>query len=47
MTSWPLGRDVSYYSLALLTLAYFFGVHSPNCIELWEAAVLLLLYVGC
>jgi K+-dependent Na+/Ca+ exchanger-like protein len=46
LTWWPLARDCSYYCLSLLVLAIFFGVVTPNEIDAWEAAVLLLLYVG-
>ena len=44
LTWWPLLRDSSYYSLTLLVLAYFFGVNSPQEIELYEAAILFGMY---
>jgi K+-dependent Na+/Ca+ exchanger-like protein len=46
LTWWPLFRDVIYYSISLLTLAFFFGYVSPYEIEWWEAAILFGLYVG-
>lgn len=42
LTWWPLFRDVTFYSLALLILILFFR---DNLIELYEAVVLLLVYI--
>jgi len=33
LTVWPFARDVCYYCLSLLLLYIFFGVSSPNRIE--------------
>jgi len=46
LTWWPLFRDVVCYSIALMTLALFFGVVTPYVIDWWEAFILLWLYVG-
>jgi sodium/potassium/calcium exchanger 2 len=46
LTWWPLARDCSYYTFSLLMLAIFFGIHSENKIEGWEALVLFLCYIG-
>jgi K+-dependent Na+/Ca+ exchanger-like protein len=46
LTWWPLARDCTYYILCLVTLAIFFGVNTPGIIELWEAIVLFLMYIG-
>ena len=47
LTSWPLTRDCTYYIISLLVLYMFFGGDwSKNEIDLWEAIILLLLYVG-
>lgn len=42
LTWWPLFRDVTFYSLALIILIIFFR---DNRIYLYEAVVLLLLYI--
>jgi Ca2+/Na+ antiporter len=44
LTAWPLLRDSSFYSLTLCILALFFGVFSPQKIELFEAVILFALY---
>lgn len=47
LTWWPLARDCSYYILSLCMLALFFkGPWSPNEIELWEAILQFMLYIG-
>jgi K+-dependent Na+/Ca+ exchanger-like protein len=46
LTWWPLFRDSAYYSLGLIALGTFVGIVSPNEIELWEAVVLFLMYIG-
>jgi len=46
LTWWPLARDCTYYSFGLLLLALFCGFSSPGQIELWEACILLCLYLG-
>jgi K+-dependent Na+/Ca+ exchanger-like protein len=46
LTWWPLARDCTYYILCLITLAIFFGVNTPGKIELWEAIVLFMMYLG-
>eukprot|EP00966_Prymnesium_polylepis_P018514 426212-Prymnesium_polylepis.2 len=46
LTWWPLFRDCSYYSISLITLAYFFGVRSKNEIETTEALILFAMYLG-
>ena len=46
LTWWPLFRDSSYYALGLVVLAIFIGVLSPGVIELWEAIVLFVMYLG-
>jgi sodium/potassium/calcium exchanger 2 len=46
LTWWPLFRDSSYYTVGLVVLAVFSGVVSPNIIELWEAIVLFIMYIG-
>lgn len=46
LTWWPLFRDSTYYAISLLVLAVFVGVHSAEEIEIWEAAVLLSMYLG-
>lgn len=46
LTWWPLFRDSSYYAVGLITLAMFVGVSSEEVIELWEAIVLLVMYLG-
>ena len=43
LTWWPLFRDCSFYSVSLITLIVFFR---DNEIELYEAAVLFLLYIA-
>ncbi len=43
---WPLARDCFCYSISLCTLALFCGYVSPGRIEIWESAVLFLLYVS-
>lgn len=44
LTWWPFARDVIYYGFALFMLTMFFGVNSPNEIEMYEALILLMLY---
>jgi sodium/potassium/calcium exchanger 1 len=58
LTWWPLFRDSTYYTVTLLLLALFFmnpksekyectnGKDDCSQIELWEAAILLVLYLG-
>lgn len=46
LTWWPLFRDCSYYALNLIVLVIFVGVTSPDIIEVWEAVVLFLMYIG-
>jgi len=46
LTWWPFARDVIYYGFSLFTLTMFFGVNSPNVIQLHETLILLSLY-GC
>lgn len=46
LTWWPFARDVMYYGLSLFMLTMFFGVNTPNEIQLWETLVLLSMY-GC
>lgn len=46
LTWWPLFRDCTYYILCLILLSVFIGINSPEEIELWEALVLLFLYIG-
>lgn len=46
LTWWPLFRDSVYYIMGLAVLAVFVGVTSAAEIELWEACVLFLLYIG-
>ena len=41
LTAWPLIRDTSFYSLALLMLVGFF---SDDMIEWWEALILFIWY---
>lgn len=43
LTWWPLFRDCTYYTFALVMLAVFF---EDGVIQLWEAVVLLFLYGG-
>jgi len=42
LTAWPLIRDTSFYSTALLLLVYFF---SDDTILWWEALILFILYI--
>jgi Ca2+/Na+ antiporter len=44
LTWYPLIRDSSYYVIVLVILAIFFGVHSPNIIDWYEALILHLMY---
>lgn len=44
LTAWPLLRDSTCYAITLCILALFFGVFSPQKIELYEAACLFALY---
>ena len=44
LTWWPMMRDSTCYTVVLFVLAYFFGVSSPQFIELWEASILFALY---
>ena len=46
LTWWPFARDICYYIISLTMLSIFFGVSSPNRIELWEAAILFSFYLG-
>eukprot|EP00538_Stauroneis_constricta_P000013 CAMPEP_0119570372 /NCGR_PEP_ID=MMETSP1352-20130426/43579_1 /TAXON_ID=265584 /ORGANISM="Stauroneis constricta, Strain CCMP1120" /LENGTH=773 /DNA_ID=CAMNT_0007620039 /DNA_START=839 /DNA_END=3160 /DNA_ORIENTATION=+ len=46
LTWWPLFRDSSYYAVGLAVLSVFTGVVSPNEIEMWEAIVLFVMYIG-
>jgi len=46
LTWWPLARDCSCYLFSLATLAVFFKGSSPGKIEAWEAAILLVEYMG-
>lgn len=46
LTWWPLFRDSTYYAISLLVLAIFVGVHTKEQIDLWEAIVLLVMYLG-
>lgn len=46
LTWWPLFRDSTYYALGLGVLAIFVGVTSENEIEIWEAIILFILYLG-
>lgn len=45
LTWWPLFRDSLVYTIALVLLTIFVGVHTPEVIEFWEAAVLFSLYI--
>jgi len=42
LTWWPLLRDLTFYSLGLVVLILFF---IDNYVRIWEAALLVLLYV--
>ena len=46
LTWWPLARDSTYYAIGLLTLAIFVGVLTPGEVQLWEAIILFLMYLG-
>ena len=46
LTWWPLFRDSTYYAIGLVVLAIFVGVVSVGEIELWEAIVLFVMYLG-
>ena len=46
LTWWPLFRDCSYYAVGLVVLAIFVGVVSEGEIELWEAIILFVMYLG-
>lgn len=46
LTWWPLFRDSIYYVISLSILAIFFSMNSPNLIELYEAIILFILYIG-
>lgn len=46
LTWWPLFRDSAYYAVGLTVLAIFVAVSSPGRIEIWESAVLFVLYIG-
>ena len=46
LTWWPLFRDSTYYAIGLGVLAVFVGVTSKNEIEIWEAIILFVLYLG-
>jgi len=46
LTWWPLFRDSTFYAIGLCLLAVFVGVNSKGEIHLWEAIVLLGMYLG-
>ena len=46
LTWWPLFRDSIYYAIGLAVLTVFVGVQTREEIVLWEAVVLLVLYLG-
>jgi len=46
LTWWPLFRDSVYYAIGLVVLSIFVGVTSGEEIKLWEACVLLAMYLG-
>jgi Ca2+/Na+ antiporter len=46
LTWWPLFRDSLYYAIGLVVLAIFVGFNTPDVIELWEAIVLFIMYLG-
>jgi hypothetical protein len=46
LTWWPLFRDSTYYAIGLVVLAIFTGVTSEGVIEIWEAVVLFIMYLG-
>lgn len=46
LTWWPLFRDSTYYAIGLLVLAIFVGVKGPGEIDMLEALILLLMYLG-
>lgn len=46
LTWWPLFRDSTYYAIGLIVLSIFVGVVSPERIYMWEAIVLLVMYLG-
>eukprot|EP00815_Leptocylindrus_aporus_P009211 CAMPEP_0116063502 /NCGR_PEP_ID=MMETSP0322-20121206/8465_1 /TAXON_ID=163516 /ORGANISM="Leptocylindrus danicus var. apora, Strain B651" /LENGTH=633 /DNA_ID=CAMNT_0003549157 /DNA_START=47 /DNA_END=1945 /DNA_ORIENTATION=+ len=46
LTWWPLFRDCTYYAFGLAVLSIFVGYTSEGEIELWEAIVLFVLYLG-
>mmetsp|Transcript_18985 Transcript_18985/g.26793 ORF Transcript_18985/g.26793 Transcript_18985/m.26793 type:complete len:753 (-) Transcript_18985:166-2424(-) len=46
LTWWPLFRDSAYYAAGLIVLALFVGVISEGEIQLWEAIILLGMYLG-
>lgn len=47
LTPWPLARDCTYYMLSLIVLALSFsGPWSPDRIDLWEAVIMFILYLG-
>mmetsp|Transcript_14719 Transcript_14719/g.31961 ORF Transcript_14719/g.31961 Transcript_14719/m.31961 type:complete len:906 (+) Transcript_14719:68-2785(+) len=46
LTWWPLFRDSTYYAIGLVVLAIFVGVVSVGEIEMWEAIVLFVMYLG-
>lgn len=46
LTWWPLFRDSTYYAISLLVLAIFVGVNTPEEVDLWEAIVLFVMYLG-
>ena len=45
LTSWPLMRDCSFYTISLAVLSIFFSVISPDVIEWWEATILFAMYL--
>jgi sodium/potassium/calcium exchanger 2 len=46
LTWWPLFRDSSFYALALLVLAIFVGAKGSGEIDLVEAEILFVMYLG-
>ena len=46
LTWWPLFRDSTYYAIGLLVLAIFVGVKGPGEVDLVEALILFLMYLG-
>jgi K+-dependent Na+/Ca+ exchanger-like protein len=46
LTWWPLFRDCTFYAISLIILTIFFGVTTPEEIDLYEAVILFLMYIG-